>query len=75
MKSTAADPVSSPAPSGSYDPICKDIIRRQMNRSGNLLLGALEPLSDAEFFAGGASGVSPAWTVGHLACVTDLFSG
>lgn len=55
--------------------LAKDIVRRQMNRSGNLLLGALEPLNDAEFFAPGASGVSPAWTVGHLACVTDLFSG
>ncbi len=55
--------------------LCKDIVRRQMNRSGNLLLGALEPLSDTDFFAPGASGVSPAWTVGHLACVTDLFSG
>ncbi len=46
-----------------------------MNRSGNLLLGALEPLSDDEFFAASASGVSAAWTVGHLACVTDLFGG
>ena len=44
-----------------------------MNRSGNVLLGAMEPLTDEDFFDGGLNGVSPAWTLGHLACVTDLF--
>ena len=52
----------------------KDLVRRQMNRSGNLLMCALEPLSEDEFFAPGVNGVSAAWTVGHLACVTDLFN-
>ena len=52
---------------------CKRIIRRQMNRSGNILLSGLEPLEDSAFFAQGLHGASPAWTVGHLACVTDLF--
>lgn len=52
----------------------KRIVRRQMNRSGNIMLSALEPLLDAEFFQAGLNGVSPAWTVGHVACVTDLFS-
>ena len=52
---------------------CKRIIRRQMNRSGNILLSGLEPLSDEQFFASGLHGSSAAWTVGHLACVTDLF--
>ena len=44
-----------------------------MNRSGNILLSGLEPLDDQAFFAPGLHGASPAWTVGHLACVTDLF--
>jgi DinB family protein len=51
----------------------KLIIRRQLARSGNTLLASLEPLSDDEFFEGGPSGISSAWTVGHLACVSDLF--
>ncbi|MFI0739382.1 DinB family protein [Streptomyces sp. NPDC021100] len=50
------------------------MIRRQLNRSGNTLLCALEPLDDAEFFAENRSGLSAAWSVGHLACVCDLFS-
>jgi hypothetical protein len=54
--------------------LAKQIIRRQMIQAGNTLLLALEPLSESEFFEGGANGVSPAWTVGHLACVTDLFT-
>lgn len=53
--------------------LCKKIIRRQMNRSGNILLSAIEPMSDEQFFDGGLNGVSAAWTLGHLACVTDLF--
>lgn len=53
--------------------LCKKIIRRQMNRSGNVLLGAMEPLANEDFFDGGLNSVSPAWTLGHLACVTDLF--
>jgi DinB family protein len=51
----------------------KLIIRRQLARSGNTLMASIEPLNDDEFFAGGPSGISSAWTVGHLACVTDLF--
>src|SRR4051812_17824626 len=49
-------------------------IRRQMNHGGNILLSGIEPLTEDEFFAGSSSGSSPAWTVGHLACVTDLFT-
>ncbi len=52
---------------------CKRIIRRQMNRSGNILLSGVEPLPDEVFFKAGLHGSSVAWTVGHLACVTDLF--
>lgn len=52
----------------------KRIIARQMNRSGNTLLSATEPMSDERFYAGGVNGISPAWTIGHLACVTDLFT-
>lgn len=51
----------------------KLIVRRQLNRSGNTLMAALEPLSSEEFFRAGPSGISAAWTVGHLACVADLF--
>ncbi|HVU05883.1 MAG TPA: DinB family protein [Polyangiaceae bacterium] len=56
------------------DDLAKVVVRRQMIQAGNTLLLALEPLSDEEFFAGGLNGISPAWTVGHLACVTDLFA-
>jgi len=52
----------------------KRLIRRQMNQAGNTLLMGLEPLTDDEFFAGGPNGISAAWTVGHLACVVDLFT-
>lgn len=52
----------------------KRIIARQMNRSGNTLLSATEPMSEERFYAGGVNGVSPAWTIGHLACVLDLFT-
>jgi hypothetical protein len=52
----------------------KAMVRRQMNQAGNILLTALEPFSDDDFFAGGPNGISPAWTVGHLACVMDLFT-
>jgi hypothetical protein len=49
-------------------------VRRMLNRSGNSLFTAIEPLTEAEFFVGGANGISVAWTVGHLACVFDLFT-
>jgi hypothetical protein len=52
----------------------KALVRRQMNQSGNILMAALEPLSEDDFFGGGVNGVSPAWTVGHLGCVLDLFT-
>lgn len=55
------------------DPLSKQIIKRQLNRSGNILMSAVEPLPDEEFFKGGSNGVSIAWTMGHLACVMDLF--
>lgn len=55
------------------DPLAKQIIKRQLNRSGNILMSAVEPLPDEEFFKGGSNGVSIAWTMGHLACVMDLF--
>lgn len=54
--------------------LVKQVVRRQMNQAGNILLSGLEPLTDQEFFAGGPNGISPAWTVGHLACVVDLFT-
>lgn len=50
------------------------VVARQMDRSGNTLLLALETAGDEEFFAGNANGLSAAWVVGHLACVADLFS-
>ena len=56
------------------DQIVKLVVRRQMNQGGNILLAGLEPLTEAEFFAGGPNGISPAWTMGHLACVLDLFT-
>lgn len=52
----------------------KQVIARQMDRSGNTLMLGLEPVSDDEFFAENATGFSAAWTIGHLACVADLFS-
>jgi hypothetical protein len=52
----------------------KQVIKRQVDRSGNTLMLGLEPVSDDEFFAENATGFSAAWTVGHLACVADLFS-
>jgi hypothetical protein len=54
--------------------LVKQLVRRQMNHSGNILLMGMEPLTDDEFFSGGPNGISPAWTVGHLACVLDLFT-
>ncbi len=59
--------------SARFEDLPKHIVRRQLNRSGNLLLAALEPLTQAEFQQGGASGISSAWVLGHLACVADLF--
>lgn len=52
----------------------KQVIARQMDRSGNTLHLALEPVSDDEFFAENPNGFSAAWVTGHLACVADLFS-
>jgi hypothetical protein len=52
----------------------KQVIARQMDRSGNTLMLGLEPVSDEEFFAENVTGFSAAWTVGHLSCVADLFS-
>jgi hypothetical protein len=57
-----------------FEDLPKLIVRRQLNRSGNTLVAALEPLKEDEFFRGGPSGISAAWTVGHLACVNDLFA-
>lgn len=51
-----------------------DVVLRQLDRSGNTLMLALEPVSDEEFFAVNANGFSAAWVTGHLACVADLFS-
>lgn len=52
----------------------RDIIARQLDRSGTILLRALEPLTDEEFYAENANGYSAAWAVGHLAAVCDLMS-
>ena len=70
---TNATPRVAVAPEASS--LIKQIVRRQMNHSGNILLCAMEPMSEDEFFKGGVNGVSPAWSIGHLACVTDLFCG
>jgi hypothetical protein len=51
----------------------RKLIKRMMNRSGNSLLQAVEPLPPDEFFQAGPNGISIAWTIGHLACVMDLF--
>jgi hypothetical protein len=59
---------------GPSDQIVKTLVRRQMNQGGNIMMAGLEPLTEVEFFAGGANGISPAWTMGHLACVLDLFT-
>jgi hypothetical protein len=56
-----------------FEDLPKLIVRRQLNRSGNTLLAAMEPLHDDELYRPGPSGVSCAWTLGHLACVADLF--
>ncbi len=62
------------AGSSNRDELVRQVVRRQMNQAGNILLSGLEPLADDEFFVGGPNGISPAWTVGHLACVMDLFT-
>lgn len=54
-------------------PLAKQIIKRQLNRSGNILISAVEPMTDEEFFQRQNNSISVAWTVGHLACVMDLF--
>lgn len=50
------------------------VIARQVTRSGETLLLALEPLDDDEFFAENKNGFSAAWVTGHLAGFADLFS-
>src|SRR6266705_2036950 len=50
------------------------VVARQVTRSGDILLLALEPVDDEEFFAENPNGFSAAWVTGHLACVADLFS-
>lgn len=55
--------------------LAKEIVRRQMNQSGNILLSAIEPMPTATFYEEGVNGISVAWTLGHLACVMDLFCG
>jgi hypothetical protein len=67
VRQTTAEPVFEHS-------IAKQLVRRQMNHGGNVLMSGLEPLTDDEFFAGGPNGISAAWTVGHLACVFDLFT-
>jgi hypothetical protein len=52
----------------------KQVVARQIDRSGNILLLGLEPVSNDEFFEELPTGFSAAWTIGHLACVADLFS-
>lgn len=58
------------------DQLCPEagVVARQLDRSGNTLLLALEPVGDDEFFAENVNGFSAAWVTGHLACVADLFS-
>ena len=48
----------------------KSIIRRQMNQAGNILLTALEPFSEDEFFAEGLNGISTAWNT-RPPCMRD----
>jgi DinB superfamily len=52
----------------------RQVVARQMDRSGAILMLALEPVPDEEFFAENANGFSAAWVTGHLACFADLFS-
>src|ERR1700722_7181798 len=52
----------------------KQVIARQLTRSGEIFILAMEPLDDGEFFAENPDGLSAAWVTGHLACVADLFS-
>jgi hypothetical protein len=52
----------------------KQLIARQITRSGDTFLLAMEPLDEAEFYAENSNGFSAAWVTGHLACVADLFS-
>jgi hypothetical protein len=50
-----------------------DTVIRQLTFSGERLLICAELLDPREFYAENADGYSAAWTIGHLACVTDLF--
>jgi hypothetical protein len=52
----------------------RQIVARQLDHSGSILMLGMEPLDDGEFFAELKTGFSPAWTVGHIACFADLFS-
>lgn len=52
----------------------KHVVSRQIHRSGNILLNAMSLVDDDEFFAENSNGLSAAWVVGHLACVSDLFT-
>jgi hypothetical protein len=52
----------------------KHVIARQITRSGEVFLLAMEPLDEGEFYAENSNGFSAAWVTGHLACVADLFS-
>lgn len=52
----------------------KQVVARQITRSGHILLAGLEPLGRKKFYRENPDGFSAAWTVGHLACVADLFS-
>lgn len=62
------------ADSQEHEAPVKRLVRSQMYLAGNTLMMGVEPLTQEEFFAGGVNGISPAWTVGHLACVLDLFT-
>jgi DinB family protein len=52
----------------------QQVIARQLTRSGEIFILAMEPLDEEEFFAENGNGFSAAWVTGHLACVADLFS-
>lgn len=54
--------------------LTKHLILRLMHGGGNTIMAVLEPLNEREFFAQGVHGASPAWCMGHLACVCDLFT-
>lgn len=49
----------------------KDVVKRQLDASGTLILNVSSALSDEEFFHEPKVGASLAWSLGHLAALQD----